>query len=331
LRMVFYKKDMVLKTMKAVIFDNKLQYVENRPMPRLKPGWALIKVQLAGICKTDLEIIKGYMGFRGVLGHEFLGVVESCDDPDLAGKRVVGEINAACGKCDWCATGMGRHCPERTTLGIVKHDGCMAEYCTLPAENLRVVAPEISDDQAILTEPLAAACEILEQLKIRGNERIVVLGDGRLGILCAWALNTVAPDVTLVGHHPEKLKIAKWREIKTSLRGEGVLPGADIVVDATGSDKGIARAMELCRPRGIIVLKSTVALQGEVNLAPLVINELTVLGSRCGLFSDALSMMRGCPDMPLKRLITHRYPLHQALDAFAVAQEGKALKVVLKV
>ncbi|MFN2267783.1 MAG: alcohol dehydrogenase catalytic domain-containing protein [Desulfonatronovibrio sp.] len=317
--------------MKAVIFDNKIRYVENQSMPTLKPGWALIKIKLAGICKTDLEIIKGYMGFKGVLGHEFLGMVESCDDPGLVGKKVAGEINASCGKCDWCATGMGRHCPERTTLGIVKHDGCMAEYCTLPIENLCVVDPEISDDQAILTEPLAAACEILEQLKISGNERVVVLGDGRLGILCAWALNTVVPDVTLVGHHPEKLKIAKWRGVKTSLRGEGVFPGADIVVEATGSGKGIALAMELCRPRGVIVLKSTVALQDEINLAPLVINELTVVGSRCGRFSDAFSMMRGYPDMPLGRLITHRYPLHQALDAFTVAQEGKALKVILKI
>ncbi|MFN2343140.1 MAG: alcohol dehydrogenase catalytic domain-containing protein [Desulfonatronovibrio sp.] len=317
--------------MKAVIFDNKIRYVENQSMPTLKPGWALIKIKLAGICKTDLEIIKGYMGFKGVLGHEFLGMVESCDDPGLVGKKVAGEINASCGKCDWCATEMGRHCPERTTLGIVKHDGCMAEYCTLPIENLCVVDPEISDDQAILTEPLAAACEILEQLKIRGNERVVVLGDGRLGILCAWALNTVVPDVTLVGHHPEKLKIAKWRGVKTSLRGEGVFPGADIVVEATGSGKGIALAMELCRPRGVIVLKSTVALQDEINLAPLVINELTVVGSRCGRFSDALSMMQGYPDMPLGRLITHRYPLHQALDAFTVAQEGKALKVILKI
>ena len=317
--------------MKAVIFDKELRYVEDWPVPRRKPGWALIRIQQAGICRTDLEIMKGYLGFKGVMGHEFLGQVESCDDPGLVGKRVAGEINAACGKCEWCAKGMGRHCSQRTTLGIVNHDGCMAEFCTLPVENLCVVDPEISDEQAILTEPLAAACEILEQLKIYGDERIVVLGDGRLGILCAWTLATVAQDVTLVGHYPEKLKIARWRQIKTSLRGEGVAPGADIVVDATGSGKGIAQAMELCRPRGIIVLKSTVALQGEINLAPLVVNELTVVGSRCGRFSDALTMMRDYPDMPVELLITHRYPLHQALEAFTMAQEGQALKVVLEV
>ncbi len=319
-----------METMQAVVFDGKLEYVRNWPRPQVKPGWALIKVQQAGICKTDLEITKGYMGYKGVLGHEFLGRVESCDDPAWVGRRVVGEINAACGKCDWCARGLGRHCPRRTTLGIVKHDGCLAEYCTLPVENLCIVDPDISDEQAILTEPLAAACEILEQLRLTGKERVVVLGDGRLGILCAWVLATVVQDLAIVGHHPEKLAIARWRGIMTSLRGEGIVPGAALVIEATGSGHGIAQAMELCRPRGTIVLKSTVASQGEINLAPLVINELTLVGSRCGRFSDALAMMRAFPDMPLARLVTHCYPLHQAMEAFAAARNGQALKVVLK-
>ena len=206
----------------------------------------------------------------------------------------------------------------------------MAEYCVLPVENLLGVEPDITDDQAILTEPLAAACEILEQLSLSGRERVVVLGDGRLGILCAWALATVVSDVALVGHHRDKLDIARWRNIATSLHGEAIAPGADVVVDATGSGRGIAQAMELCRPRGTIVLKSTVALQGEINLAPLVINELTVVGSRCGRFSDALTMIRAFPDMPLARLITHRYPLRRAVEAFSAAQNGQALKVVLE-
>lgn len=316
--------------MPAVVFDGELRYVRDRPRPRLKPGWAVIKVQQAGICKTDLEIIKGYLGYKGVLGHEFLGRVESCDDPAWVGRRVVGEINAACGKCDWCAKGLGRHCPRRTTLGIVNHDGCMAAYCTLPVENLHVVEPEIPDERAILVEPLAAACEILEQLSLTGKERVVVLGDGRLGILCAWVLATVVQDVALAGHHLEKLAIARWRGIRTFLRGEGIVPGADLVIEATGSGQGIAQAMGLCRPRGTIVLKSTVAVQGEINLAALVINELTVVGSRCGRFSDALAMMRAFPDMPLARLITHRYPLHKAMEAFSAAQGGQALKVVLE-
>lgn len=320
-----------METMQAVVFDKELRLARDWPVPRIKPGWALIKVELAGICKTDLEIMKGYMGYKGVLGHEFLGHVENCDDPGWVGRRVVGEINAACGKCEWCAQSLSRHCPGRTTLGIVNHDGCMAEYCALPIENLHVVESDISDEQAILTEPLAAACEILEQLSLTGKERVVVLGDGRLGILCAWALATVIPDVALVGHHQDKLDTARWREITSSLRGEGIAPGADIVVDATGSGKGIGQAMGLCRPRGTIVLKSTVALQGEINLASLVINELTVVGSRCGRFSDALDMMRAFPDMPLVRLITDRYPLDQAIQALTAAQNGQALKVVLEV
>jgi alcohol dehydrogenase len=319
-----------MQTMQAVVFDGKLKYVRDWPVPRVKPGWALIRVQLAGICKTDLEIIKGYLGFHGVLGHEFLGQVVECADPAWVGRRVVGEINAACGHCDWCAQGLGRHCPWRSTLGIGGLDGCMAAYCSLPVENLYRVDPGISDEQAILTEPLAAACEILEQLSLAGSERVIVLGDGRLGILCAWALATIATDVALVGHHREKLDIARWRGITTSLRGEGIAPGADIVVEASGHGRGIAQAMELCRPRGTIVLKSTVALQGEINLAPLVINELTVVGSRCGRFSDALAMMRAFPDMPLPALITHRYPLHQAMQAFAATRNGEALKIVLE-
>jgi alcohol dehydrogenase len=324
------EKEVPMETMKAVVFDGSLRYVEDYPRPAAGPGWVRIKVQLAGICKTDLEIMKGYMGFKGVLGHEFLGTVESCDDESWIGKRVAGEINAACGRCDWCARGLGRHCPHRATLGIAGLDGCMAEYCVLPVENLCVVDPDISDDRAVLTEPLAAACEILEQITITGSERIIVLGDGRLGILCAWALRTVAGDVTIVGHHPEKLDIARWRDIKTAAGMEGMEPGADIVVEATGSEGGIAQAMDLCRPRGTIVLKSTVAIQGETNLAPIVINELTVVGSRCGRFPDSLKMMRDFPDMPLERLVTGRYPIDAAEEAFAEARSGPALKVLLE-
>ena len=320
----------IMETMQAVVFDGELRYVRDWPMPLAKPGQARIKVHLAGICRTDLEIMKGYVGFRGILGHEFTGVVESCDDASWVGKRVVGEINAACGLCDWCIAGLGRHCPKRSTLGISGLDGCMAEYCVLPVTNL-FSAAGLSEERAVLTEPLAAACEVLEQVPLQGNERVVVLGDGRLGILCAWVLATAAGRVTLAGHHQDKLELARWRGLETSLRGEGIEPGADVVVEATGSGRGIEQAMALCRPRGTIVLKSTVALQGEVNLAPLVVNEITLVGSRCGRFSHALDMMRKFPDMPLERLITHRYPLHQAKEAFETARSGQALKVVLEV
>jgi alcohol dehydrogenase len=315
--------------MRAIIFDHELRYIENWPVPTLKAGWALIRVSLAGICKTDLEILKGYMGFRGVLGHEFLGIVTACEERSWIGKRVTGEINAACGHCDWCARGLGRHCPNRTTLGIDKLDGCMAEFCILPMENLCPIDASIEDERAVLIEPLSAACEILEQLPLHGSERIVVLGDGRLGILCAWVLSTVASDVTLVGHHPEKLDVARWRTIRVVDREDGVIPGADVVVEATGSGRGIALAMSLCRPRGVLVLKSTVALQGEVNLAPIVVHELTVIGSRCGRFADGMAVMMEFPDMPLQRLITDRLPLSSALEAFRRAQDGLSLKVLL--
>lgn len=320
-----------METMKAVVFDGTLRYVENHPRPAAGPGWARIAVKLAGICGTDLEITKGYKGFSGVPGHEFVGVVEDCEAGSLPGKRVVGEINAACCGCSWCAGGLGRHCPSRKTLGIFGLDGCFAEYCTLPVENLHVIDTDIPDERAVLTEPLAAACEIIEQVSLDGSEKIIVLGDGRLGILCAWALRTAAEDVTIIGHHREKLEIARWRGIKTAMSGGEIRPGADLVVEATGSGGGIAQAMDLCRPRGTIVLKSTVAVQGNVNLAPVVVNELTVVGSRCGRFEDALHMMRKFPDMPLERLITGRYPLDRAAEAFAGAASSRALKVLLEV
>ena len=320
-----------MSEMSAAVFEGTLAYVKDYPLPEVNPGWARIQVQTAGICKTDMEIMKGYLGFSGVLGHEFVGVVDRCADPALIGKRVVGEINAACGQCAWCARGLGRHCPQRSTLGIVNLNGCMAEFCTLPPENLFVVPEQIPTERAVLTEPLAAACEILEQLTIDKTERIIVLGDGRLGILCAWALATVAPDVTIIGHHPEKLSLARWRGIKTCLGDDQVMPGADIVVEATGTGQGISQAMKLCRPRGTIVLKSTVAIQGDVNLAPVVINEQTIVGSRCGRFRDALAMKQNFPDMPLDKLITGRFPLERVEQAFARAHQKDAVKVLLDI
>ena len=320
-----------MEKMSAAVFDNGLKYVTDYPEPEPRPGWARIRVSVAGICKTDMEIMKGYMGFRGVLGHEFVGIVDRSDHSSWVGERVVGEINAACGRCSWCSEGLGRHCPERTTLGILNHDGCMAEFCVLPTENLLVVPPDISNERAVLTEPLSAACEILEQIPVGGRERVVVLGDGRLGILCSWVLASVTPDVTIVGHHPEKLRLAEWRGIRTALSADEIEPGADLVVEATGSGQGIVTAMSLCRPRGTIVLKSTVAIQGDVNLAPMVINEQTVVGSRCGRFSDGLQIMKDFPDMPLERLLTDRYPLDNVETAFVRAQQNDALKVLLDI
>jgi alcohol dehydrogenase len=317
--------------MMAAVFDGGLKFVRDYPIADPRPGWARIKVLVAGICKTDMEIMKGYMGFKGVLGHEFVGFVDRCDDPAWIGKRVVGEINAACGHCRWCAKGLGRHCPERTTLGIVSHDGCMAEYCILPTENLLIVPDDLPNERAVLMEPLSAACEILEQLPMHGDERVVVLGDGRLGILCAWVISTVASDVTIVGRHHQKLCLADWHGIKRCLWTDDIETGADIVVEATGSGQGIVTAISLCRPRGTIVLKSTVAVQGNVSLSHVVINELTILGSRCGRFADGLAIMNTFPDMPLTKMISARYPLSEVQAALVRAGKKDAIKVLLDV
>lgn len=317
--------------MRAVVFDGSLRVVDNYPVPNLRPGWARISIQTAGICKTDLELMKGYLGFKGVLGHEFAGIVEACEQKEWIGKKVVGEINAACGHCEWCHKGLGRHCPAATTLGIFNLDGCMADYCMLPVGNLIEIPADLSDDRAVFTEPLSAACEILEQLPMKGLERAVVLGDGRLGILCAWVLSTVLSDITIAGHHPEKLGIAKWRHIQTMDDTANVRPGADVVVDATGSGNGLTEAMRLCRPRGTIVLKTTVADQGNINLAPVVINEISILGSRCGRFRDGIKMLQDFPDMPLERLITDRYPIAEAVSAFKRATRPDAMKVLIQI
>ena len=315
--------------MKALLYDGRLRVVQDYPEPQLKPGWAVIRVSVAGICRTDLEIMKGYMGFRGVLGHEFVGVVSACEQDAMVGQRVVGEINAACGDCDWCRQGLGRHCPGRATLGILNLDGCMAEYCTLPIANLHVVPDPISDIRAVFTEPVSAAFEPFEQITIEGTERCVVLGDGKLGILCAWALATTCPDVTIVGHHPAKLEAAAWRLVQTASSVSAVAPGADLIVEATGTAAGLQEAIALCRPRGAIILKSTVAADAPLNLAPVVVNELNIVGSRCGLFQRGLRSLLSY-DFPLERLIKGQYPLDEAEAAFAHATRADALKILIE-
>lgn len=317
--------------MRAVVFDGKLQFVTNYPVPDVLPGWALIRAHTVGICQTDLEIIKDYMGFSGILGHEFVGTVEQCEDSWWNDKRVTGEINAACGQCDMCDVGLGRHCPNRSTLGILNLNGCMANYCILPIANLQEIPSGITDERAVFIEPLSAACEILEQLKPEKWERAIVLGDGRLGILCSWVLATALSDVTLVGHHAKKLKLAKWRHLKTESKIAKVEPGADIIVDATGSPDGINQAIERCRSRGTIVLKSTVATNYDLNLAQIVINELSIVGSRCGQFKDGLKILETYPDMPIERLITARYPIESAVSAFEKATQSDSLKVLLEI
>ena len=314
--------------MRAIAFDGNLRFHASTAMPNPPDGWARLRVHLAGICQTDLELTRGYMDFQGILGHEFVGTVDADSRDEWIGKRVVGEINAACGSCDACRNNLQRHCPNRSVLGIVNLDGCMADYCMLPSENLIEVPPEISDERAVFCEPLSAACEILEQIPFSGSETVTVLGDGRLGILCAWTLSTAARRVTLVGHHPEKLTIAVWNGVESRLDSDGLPSGADVVVEATGSATGLQQAMAACRPRGTIVLKSTVADTGRLNLAPLVVDEITVVGSRCGRFKDGLRLMRKHPDMPLERLISARFTPEDALEAFKKAAGQDTLKVL---
>jgi alcohol dehydrogenase len=314
--------------MKALVYKERLLLDTNYPRPAARSGWAVIHVRVAGICRTDIELTRGYMGFQGVLGHEFVGVVADSEDPSWAGCRVVGEINAACGRCEWCAGGLGRHCPHRSVLGIAGLDGCMAESCTLPVTNLQRVPDELPDDAAVFTEPVSAAAEILEQVPVRGSDRCVVLGDGKLGILCAWVLLTRSSDVTLIGHHPEKLQHAQWQGLKTCGPGEDTEAGADLVVDATGSVSGLEEALRLCRPRGTLVLKSTLAAASRVNLAPLVVDEVTLVGSRCGRFEEGLRLLQ-THRLPVQRLISDRFPIDEGLSAFHRAGEPGVLKVLL--
>jgi len=295
--------------------------VADRPEPVVRPGWALVDVRLAGVCRTDLEVARGYMGFRGVMGHEFVGVWD--------GQRVVGEINAACGECDWCRQGLGRHCPNRTTLGIDRLDGALAERLTLPKVNLHAVPDDVTDEEAVFMEPLAAAHEILEQAALPERARCVVMGDGKLGILCAWALSTVCNDVTLVGRYPRKLDRARWNGVKTALGCQGVAKGADVVVEATGRGQGLMESLRLVKPRGLLVLKSTVVSQGELNLALAVVNEVTVLGSRCGPFGRALKALRAFR-FPVTRLVEARYPLDKGVEALERAGQPGTMKVLVE-
>lgn len=320
--------------MKAVVFDKELRFDENYEKPIPQKGEALIKVTLAGVCNTDFEITKGYMGYVGILGHEFVGVVEdvNSDDKSLVGKRVVSEISYGCKdpECPWCAEKMYRHCPERHTLGIWRKEGCFAEYVTMPTEVLFEVPENVSDEQVVFVEPLAAACEIVEQLHIKPFQKVVILGDGKLGLITALTLNALNYDVLLIGKHQNKLDIAKAQGVEVKLLQDlEVKKEYDVVVEATGSISGFETALALTKPRGVLVLKSTVAASKEFNLAPIVIDEITVLGSRCGQFGPAMRLLKN-ERIDFKPLISAVYPADKALEGFEKNKEKDTLKVLLK-
>jgi alcohol dehydrogenase len=317
--------------MRALCFDGQLHLRSDYPDPALPSGEALIQTRLAGICNTDLEIMRGYMGFRGVLGHEFVGTVVRADDaPGLVGRRVVGEINAYCGRCPTCLRGDPTHCPNRTTLGIDHRDGVMADYFTLPARLLYPVPDALPDEWAVFAEPLAAACEIAERVHVRPTDRVIVMGDGKLGLLVAQVLQLTGCDLLAVGRHPEKLGILERRGIRVQIAGEEVKPGADVVVEATGSVAGFAAARALVRPRGTLVLKSTFHGDVALNLSMLVVDEVTIVGSRCGPFLPALRLLTQRL-VDVEALIHETLPLEAGPAAFERAAAPGVLKVLLKV
>ena len=312
--------------MRALRWDGiRLTLARDLPDPVPAPGEAVVRVHRAGICRTDLEITRGYLGFRGTPGHEWVGHVVAAPDPDLVGARVVGEINLACGVCPTCAAGLTRHCPTRRVLGIVGADGAFADQVVLPARNLHRVPDRVSDAAAVFVEPLAAAFEVLEQVMVAPGMRAVVLGDGKLGLLVAQVLMVTGARVVLAGHHAEKLVRARQLGVATGPPEVG----ADLVVDTTGSPGGLAAALSAVRPRGTIVLKTTVAGEHRLDLAPAVINEVTVVGSRCGPFAPAVAALAD-GRISVAPLVDAVYPLDDAVAAFARAAEPGVLKVQIE-
>ena len=311
--------------MLSVHLENGRVEIQNRPKPRRKPGHALVRLLCAGICNTDLELQRGYYGFAGTPGHEFVGEVVDADTRELVGRRVVGEINLECGRCEWCQRGLGRHCPHRTVLGIVKQPGVFSEFFTLPERNLYVLPDSIPNERAVFAEPLAAACEILEQVRIPKDASVAVLGDGKLGLLVAQVLQAHGAEVRLFGKHKEKMAIAETVGVKTSLKPSGQF---DWVVEATGSAPGLMQAVGMTRPRGTLILKSTVHGTVALDTAPVVVNEITLVGSRCGRFEPALKLLR-TGKIRIDEMISARMPLSEAARGFDLAAQKGVLKVLL--
>lgn len=316
--------------MLALRVHNKSLKVKDIEKPD-RPNEALVRVLLSGICNTDLEIARGYAGFKGTIGHEFVGVVEDSTDSELVGRRVVGEINAGCGKCDLCREGDSRHCALRTVLGIVGRDGAHAEFLQLPVENLLPVPKNIPDEHAVFTEPLAAACGILERVSISKSDSVAVIGDGKLGLLCAQVLALTGASLLLVGKHASKLRIAERRGIETSSPKQAAKRKRqyDLVVEASGAAAGFELALDLLRPKGQLVLKSTFHGKTELDSARIVVDEISIVGSRCGRFNPALDLLKkGAIDVD--SLISEEYPLSNGVHAMQRAAARGVLKVLLR-
>ena len=315
--------------MKAVVFENGRIVIREVPRPRRRRGEALVRVLVAGICNTDLELLRGYYRFSGIAGHEFVGEVVDADDGELIGRQVVGEINIACLRCDWCRKGLSRHCPRRTVLGIVGHAGAFAEYITLPEGNLWPVPRAVSVEEAVFTEPLAAAFEILEQLPSGKLKHAVVVGDGKLGLLIVQVLALNGTAVELYGRHRKKMRIVAPLGVKGKVVGERVPRDKyEVVIDATGSTEGFQTALQMVCPMGYLILKSTIHDPVPLDTGRFVVNEVTLIGSRCGPFKPALKLLR-TKRLILRPMIHGVYPLEKAPEAFQHAAEPGTLKILL--
>jgi alcohol dehydrogenase len=325
---------------------NKKLRATSKPLPKLRNGWVLVRVRLAGVCNTDVEILRGYHNFQGTPGHEFVGEVVELRGASAAtkkkwtGRRVCGEINVACSAysfkpvCGFCRRGLTTHCERRTVLGIVAHDGAFAEYLALPLENLHAVPESVTDEQAVFVEPLAAACEILEQVEVKKLGAAAVLGEGKLAQLIAMALRTEIPRIVMYGKHEKKLALARRAEIQTKkVRGDTsdlkrIKETFSLVVEATGSPSGLALAQHMTEPRGTLVLKSTFHGAAPVETWPIVVKEITLVGSRCGPFEKAMALLKSGKVDPTQ-LITRRFPLANAPEAIQFAQKPGIMKILL--
>lgn len=292
------------------------------PLPR-RPGECLVRVSMAGICGTDLQMLEGYAEFRGVPGHEFVGVVEDAGGPDAhwVGRRVVGEINVGCGRCNWCAAGVKEHCVDRSVVGIRQRDGAFAEFVSLPAANLHAIPDGIDDESAVFVEPVAAACRIFEQMSIDDRARVAVLGDGRMGLLVAQAIRTATLHVTVLGRHSHKLAVARALGLSAASADDEVPAGSryDAVVDVTGRPGGLVRALQIVRPRGTVVLKSTFHGEAAIESWPIVVDEVTIVGSRCGPFRPAIALLASGA-VQVKPLVARVATLDEHASAFAAAR-----------
>ncbi|MBV8833308.1 MAG: alcohol dehydrogenase catalytic domain-containing protein [Acidobacteriaceae bacterium] len=315
--------------MKAVYLAAGRVAVRETDIPERKAGQALLRMLVAGVCNTDLELQRGYYGFSGIPGHEFVAEVIQCDNANLTGKRVVGEINLNCNACEFCSAGLGRHCPFRKVLGIVDYPGAFAEYLVLPERNLHEVPQEVLTEQAVFTEPLAAACEVLDQVSMERGERVAVLGDGKLGLLIAQVLNARGLQVVLFGRHETKLTIARRAGIETNGSNERPKAAFRVVVEATGSAAGLAEAVTMTRPRGTVVMKSTIHQTVALDTAPVIVNEISLVGSRCGRFEPAIDLL-SARRVQVAEMVETEFPLGAAEEGFARAAQRGTLKVLLR-